>query len=252
MIISILLALVLFGCVGFLYREGVWGNSVRLINLVTAGLLAMNFFEPAASWLTGMMPSFTIFWDFLAIWFIFALSLSLMHEITDRICPVKVRFLKVVDQVGGPILAIVIGWVMVGFTLTALHVAPLGKTFLFGSFESRGDMFLGMMAPDRQWLAFTRYVSAGTYSRSDAVLFDPQAKFPDKQAERRAKVETYIRLSGAVRIDPNTATSTPPVPKQPQPAKNEPKNPAAEKATPATPPPGNGKAGKAPAVGQPK
>ena len=53
------------------YAEGMWSNAVRLINIVTAGLVAMNFFEPLARWLTDWQPSYTYLWDFLSLWGLF-------------------------------------------------------------------------------------------------------------------------------------------------------------------------------------
>ena len=50
---------------------------------------------------------------------------------------VKVRFLKIVDQVGGLAFSALIGWVLVCFTLMTLHTAPLARNFLFGSFQPR-------------------------------------------------------------------------------------------------------------------
>ena len=35
-------------------RDGLWSNAIRLVNVVFAGLLAMNFYEPLANWLTKL------------------------------------------------------------------------------------------------------------------------------------------------------------------------------------------------------
>ena len=63
---------ILFACVAMCYAEGMWSNAIRLINVVTAGLLAVNFFEPLARWLDGMQPSYTYLWDYLSLWALFA------------------------------------------------------------------------------------------------------------------------------------------------------------------------------------
>ena len=84
---------------------------------------------------------------------------------TDQVSKVKVRFLKIADQIGSGVFALLIGWVMVCFTMMTLHTAPLAKTFLFGGFNSSPDqsMFLGL-APDRKWLGFMQYESRGALS----------------------------------------------------------------------------------------
>ena len=45
-ILTILMLVILLACVAMCYAEGMWSNAVRLINVMTVGLLAMNFFEP--------------------------------------------------------------------------------------------------------------------------------------------------------------------------------------------------------------
>lgn len=211
-LLSSLLLIIFIACVGFLNTEGIWSNVIRLIDVILAALLAVNFFEPVAGWLTEKMPTFTSMWDFLALWGLFALFLTISREITDRLSRVNVRFLKVIDRVGGGALAIWIGWVMVCFALTTLHTAPLGKNFLFGAFQPGEKMFFGVMAPDLQWLAFTKKVSEGAYCREGTGqpdqpqhTFDPECIFLSKHSDRRAKLESYMSLTHALRVNPDMA-----------------------------------------------
>jgi hypothetical protein len=179
-----------------------WSNAIRLINVVTAALLATNFFEPVARWLDHWQPSSTFVADFLALWVLFALFAGGLGELTSRVSRVKVRFLKIADQIGSGVLALWIGWVIVCFTMMTLHTAPLSRTFLFGGFKAESHMFLGL-APDRRWLGFMRKMSRGTFCRSAAIEeFDPQADFMPKYASRREKVADTIRLRGTVFSSP--------------------------------------------------
>ena len=95
--LSLLLFLIFFACVAMSYNEGMWTNAIRLINVVTAALLAVNYFEPVAQWLDDWEPSYTYIWDFLALWALFAIFMSILRELTDRISRVQVRFLKLAD-----------------------------------------------------------------------------------------------------------------------------------------------------------
>jgi hypothetical protein len=201
-ILPLLMLLLIFAIVASCFNEGIWGNVVRLINVVTAGMVAMTFFEPLARSLDSWQPSFTYLWDFISLWGLFALSLLIFREITDRVSRVNVRFLKIADRIGGVILAIVIGYVMVCFTMTTLHTAPLGRNFLWGGFSSDSDaaMFFGMTAPDRQWLGFTQRMSTGAYAGSEE--FDSKAEFMPKYATRRTILEEYIRSKDSL-LAPN-------------------------------------------------
>jgi hypothetical protein len=195
-IFTILMVVVLFACLAMLYSEGIWSNAIRLINVVTAGLLAVNFFEPAAAFLDDWQPWDG--WDFLALWVLFSFSYAILCTLTDQVSKVKVRFLSLADKIGGAVLALWIGWIMLCFTVMTLHTAPLARNFLFGAFSSKSDerMFLGL-APDRQWLGFVQNQSLGAFSRmatpeewkQETFIFDPQAKFMPKYASRRSNIE---------------------------------------------------------------
>jgi hypothetical protein len=208
---SLLMYVMFLACVGFCLGEGMWSNALRLINLVTAGLLAMNFYERLADWLDSQASSYTYWWDFLALWGIFALSLALLRAVTDQVSRVKVKFLAIVDRIGGAVFAVAIGWVMVCFIMMSLHTAPLSKVFLGGSFDpAKGAMLwtpLGDMAPDKLWLSFTRNMSKGTYCRAlsgeeaKKYWFDnTDPKFREKYAQRRQELQNRILLTDSARV----------------------------------------------------
>jgi len=198
-VVWLLCVLILAVCVGFLFRDGLWGNALRLVNVVFAGLLAMNFYEWLANWLTNYSDdfhTFVPFFDFLALWTCFVLFAAVFIAATDAVSRVRVRFLSIVDLWGGVVLSLCIGWVMVGFTLVSLHAAPVGQYPLLGSFQPQNSMFFGMLAPDREWLGFTKYQSKGTFCRSVDKEHAEQCVFPsdfiEKQLDRRMHIEHYV------------------------------------------------------------
>jgi len=74
-----------------LYTEGLWGNALRLINVVTAALLATNFYEPLANWLQGMnaLESYRRLLDFLCLWLLFGISMGVLRGATDYLSKVS-------------------------------------------------------------------------------------------------------------------------------------------------------------------
>jgi hypothetical protein len=196
-----LLYIVIFAaCLGLLYNEGMWNNGLRLINVVTAALLATNFYEPAATWLDRFQPSLSYLCDFLALWVLFGLFASVFRALTDEVSKVKVRFLNIADRIGSVFFAICIAWVLICFAAMTLHTAPLSREFLFGSFKPEQRQLMGL-APDRQWLGFMQRVSRGQFSRSatpkqqqeETFVFDPHADFLLKHASRRTKLENQMQ-----------------------------------------------------------
>ena len=104
------------------------------------------------------------------------------------------RFLKIVDQVGGTAFSLVIGWVMVCFTLMSLNTAPLAKNFLVGSFQPGKAMFFGT-APDHEWIAFAWTMWHGPLCRGTTAADETTdyrqfiKQFIDRYDERRGEVE---------------------------------------------------------------
>ena len=123
-----LLFVVLLACVAFLYGEGMWGNAIRLVNVVTAALLATNFWEPVARILEdSVSKEFSYAWDIIALWGLFSVFVVVLTLATGYASRVKVRFLGIADRIGSIAFAVLIGYVMVCFTTMSLHTAPLAK-----------------------------------------------------------------------------------------------------------------------------
>ena len=63
-------------------------------------VLATNFFEPVAGFLEGILPSLKYYWDFPAIWGLFALFVVVLETAAKQASQVKVRFLPDRRSVG--------------------------------------------------------------------------------------------------------------------------------------------------------
>jgi hypothetical protein len=186
MYLWLIVLLIFGGSVAFLVNGGLWTNTLVLINAVTAGLIAFNYFEPLASFLDRQEASYTYFWDFLSLWLIFAVAMGAMRSVTDLLSRVKVKFRKPVDQAGGIIMACVVGMVMVSFTMASLHTAPLARKFLSDNFDPESPI---AMSPDRQWLKFFGMESRGSFYGGRRFPFGRTADFVTRYANRRANWE---------------------------------------------------------------
>ena len=204
-IFPLLIFLVLFICVAMTYAEGMWSNAIRLINVVTAALLATNFFAPVAGLLEGWSPKTTYVADFVCLWLLFGVALAVLRTFTDQLSRVRVRFPEQVDKAGGAVFALWVGWVFVCFLMMTLHTAPLARNFLFGGFQAEQHMIVGL-APDRQWLGFMQRMSLGTFCRSatpeqwkkQEFVFDPHAEFLQNYTARRVALEQNVNEHDSV------------------------------------------------------
>jgi hypothetical protein len=206
-------------CVAMLWNEGLWSNAITLVNITLAVLIAMNYFEPLAAFFDRFAPDYTYLWDFLAIWGLFALSMGLLRLVTDLISRHRVRFKMPVEHTGRVILAIWVGWIMVGFTIITLHLAPLAAHPFGGGFQKTptSGNFFGL-APDRLLLAFVQKSSRGALSRGysgakvdgyhplpkdiegGCRVFDPQSDLVIKYHNRRDFYDKGRKLSHATGV----------------------------------------------------
>ena len=160
-----------------------------LLNIIAAATLATGWYERIASFVDEKMPSYTYLIDFLCLWGLFAAVLLVLRLVTDRASTTKVKFLRQVELVGGPLVAVITGWVMVCFAAASLHAAPVPRTLVQPAPESR--MFFGF-APDRKWLGWMRYATKdGPFARppESAIVFDKEGDFILRYADRRLKLE---------------------------------------------------------------
>ncbi len=174
--------------VGSNFKQGIWGNFLRLIAVITAALLATNFCEPIGAAIETALPTFWQYGDFLGAWLVFTIVNFGLVYLSMKLSPVSVRFSNAVDQLGGVLLSAACGWVLLCFLLFTLHFAPLVREPLFGSFKAETPMFFGFY-PDRMWLAFAQQASLGAYSSGAENTFDPKGDFLLRMIAKREKFE---------------------------------------------------------------
>ncbi|MCP4190340.1 MAG: CvpA family protein [Planctomycetaceae bacterium] len=185
MSLTIFVLVILAICVSMTLTEGLWGNTLSLFNVVFSAILATNYFEPVANWLTEQFSSFTYVWDFLALWGVFVLSMVILRTTTDQISDTKVRFKLPLEQGGKILCGFLIGWVMVSLFLFSLHVAPLKRNPFGGAFAKSPTSSNFFLSPDMLWLGFMQSRSENAFATSPANPFDPQSEFVLKYGQRR-------------------------------------------------------------------
>lgn len=154
--------------------QGMWGAALMLFNVLFAGLLAMNFFEPLANLAGTIFGTGGDYWyDVVSIMLLFIVAIALLRMLTDNLSPLLVRFSLPLDQAGRWVFAMWTAWLTIGFLATAVHTAPLPRDFL--GFSPERERFLRwhlLSAPDRQWLAYTQRGSEKLFDRGPQYRFD--------------------------------------------------------------------------------
>jgi hypothetical protein len=159
--------------------EGAWGAASLCLSVLFAGLLAMNFFEPLATFLESNVSSaWATHWDVIALVGLFALFIFLLRTAGEYLQPRFLQLPTLVYEIGRWSAAALTGYVTIAFLLTALHTAPLPREFM--GFRPERNNFFNAAAPDRQWLGFVQYVSEHVLRKgNENRIFDgPQYAVP--------------------------------------------------------------------------
>ena len=185
--------------------DGVWGAAITFVSILLSGLLAMNLFEPVANFMaTNVLSSYAwqMRWDIIALLGIFSGGVFGLRALGEKLLPTYAEVHPLLYDIGRWTLGLASGYVVMAILLTSLHTAPMPREFL-GFTPERNNLFL-VAAPDRQWLAFTQYVSEkslrrtridGTPAGFDVVSFpanpldgqtmEKWSSFPIRYAARR-------------------------------------------------------------------
>ncbi|MEC8337070.1 MAG: CvpA family protein [Planctomycetota bacterium] len=200
MILAILFTLIMLAVIAEIGKDGLWHSLLTFFNVLFAGTLTMNFFEPVALQLDIWMPSFSYFVDFLAFWAIFTGFSLAIRLLTLRLSRVRVRFIKLVDLTGGFFFGLWTGWILISLVATSLHLAPLAVNSFGGNFQSTPESRMLWFAPDRHWLALMQKTSQGSFARPvnpetpSSHVFDPKGTFILTYGARRGTLETLPAL----------------------------------------------------------
>ncbi|MGL4943865.1 MAG: hypothetical protein ACRC46_11830 [Thermoguttaceae bacterium] len=112
--------------VGIRKGEGLWGNLVSTVNVAFASLVAVNYWEPLAKFMSSQWAGALYVSDYIAVWGIFTVTLLILEEVSMRISRVKVKFPEQVELFGGPAAGVVLFTVFVlGFYQFTLMLAPI-------------------------------------------------------------------------------------------------------------------------------
>ena len=184
---------------------GLWNSVLTLISLLLSGLIACSFYENLAKQLENSMPTYVYLTEFISIWVLFGFSYLLLRGFTELLSWHRVKFDKITEYVGRTVVAIWIAYAFVGFVGFTLHMAPLPP---HAYQVNTNDRMMGIVSPDRQWMAFVQSRSRGALSESQKTglfgaytktehpddagknlrVFDPQSKFVFDHHLRRQQI----------------------------------------------------------------
>ena len=182
-------ALMLAGAYSF-WRQGVLPAFAMAVNILLAGLIAFNFFEPIALQLEPMLTDSFLhgYEDSFGLVLLFSLTLLFLRWASNALIHTEVQYHPIVQQVGAALFGMLTGYLVAGFLLCVAQTLPLGEHFLH--FEAVVDpqspraKLRRVMPPDHVWLALMHRASKASLDW-DETTFDPDGSFELRYAHER-------------------------------------------------------------------
>jgi uncharacterized membrane protein required for colicin V production len=187
---------VLFASLAMMVREGLWSNTITLINVIVSGLAAFGLYSPLATRLDEQLNGqFTYVLDFLCLWVIFLVVMLICRSLTGLASRTRLRFKYPIDAIGGPLVGLIAAWVLAGFVMATLHTSPMPKNAFGGKLvHSDVNSASGLTSPDAAWLRFVERVSPQeALGPTDTDGFSAAA-FVQIYEDHRTKFETASGL----------------------------------------------------------
>jgi hypothetical protein len=182
--------IVMFAAVAMMVREGIWSNTITLVNIIISGIVAYGFYSWIVVYLDEEVTSgqHTYWLDFAIIWALFCLTMLICRALTGAMSKTKARFKYPIDDVGGPIVGLIAAWVLASFVMATLHTSPMGKDAFGGKLNYDPKSASVFSQPDLAWLSFFEKMSStdmlghGSTDRFSAAAFvkiygDHRAKY---------------------------------------------------------------------------
>ena len=126
--LTVMLGFLFFASVAMTINEGLWNNTVALLNIILAGLIGIFGGVPFGSFLlakSGKPPELAWYFIFAGIWVVFAATVTIMHLVARQASGVRVRFLPLLDKIAGPLMGLFVALMLTSFTAYTLERVPI-------------------------------------------------------------------------------------------------------------------------------
>ena len=126
-LIDLIIVGLILGMTYALLSEGLWGSALMFFNVLFAGIIAFNFYEPLAELLAANVSFISGFADTLCLMALFIVALVMLRLTTESIAPSMVRFPSPVYNIGRFFFGLAGASVTMAILLVAFETAPVHK-----------------------------------------------------------------------------------------------------------------------------
>jgi hypothetical protein len=176
-IVDLGVVVLILGMTYALASEGLWGAALMFFNVLFAGLITFNFYEPLAGVIGGNVSFLADYADSLSLLLIFVVSLLLLRLTTESLAPTMVRFPAPIYHLGRWLFGLAASVLAMAVFYLAFHTAPIHKKMFYGAapYDHKPPFGMGI---DWQWLGFFQYSTGQIFANySESNPLDPSKEY---------------------------------------------------------------------------
>ena len=152
LLLLVLLGFLFFAALAMCVNEGLWSNTILLICILISGTAASAAGVPLGAMAfekAGQDDSFAWYYVFAGMWGVFALTLLILRIAVDKASTIRVRYLPVVEKLGGILMGLVVAVMLTSFAAFTLLYGPIkaGEWKMSDASESQVSAFKRITGP---------------------------------------------------------------------------------------------------------
>ncbi|MEM8864744.1 MAG: CvpA family protein [Planctomycetota bacterium] len=170
MLFGFILGATVFASVAMMVREGVWNNTLALIQILLSSVIAMGLYQPLVVMIDEQLGGeYTYALDIVVLWGVYVVAFIVLKLLCEKFSKTRMRFPEKVDDFVGPLIGLIAGACLAGFVGVSLHVAPLPRDGLGGAMNYTESEFRGapIYALDATWLKMYETASNAGFAGPD-------------------------------------------------------------------------------------
>jgi uncharacterized membrane protein required for colicin V production len=171
--LQIMTVLIMLAVAYAFWREGLMTAATTFVNVILAGIVAFNFWEPLADVFEPVLAGSILagYEDAIVMLILFALTLGILRLATNNLCNKDLEYPPALLRGGGLAFGLLTGYLVAGFLVCLMQTLPWHKEFWWFEPEvndkSPTAVIRHVLPADRVWLGLM--YRTGAYGLCDGV-----------------------------------------------------------------------------------
>ncbi|HEY7330744.1 MAG TPA: CvpA family protein [Gemmataceae bacterium] len=172
------------------WRQGVLPAFAMTVNILLAGLVAFNFFEPLAGQLESMVNDTFMqgYEDSFSLVVLFSATLLFLRWASNELIHTLILYNPILQQGGAVLFGALAGYLVAGFLTCVAQTLPANEHFLQlepRKVDSSGKINRRILPADHVWLALMHRASRTAFDWDEESVFDRDGSFELRYGHER-------------------------------------------------------------------